>query len=81
MREAKFEPGWLDRVIARAYTPEQIHQLAETACFHYWNCLGNCDEYQKSMAELARAIGFTSDPATDAEIENALNPSGSPAAS
>lgn len=59
-------------------TAEKIHQLAEAACFHYWNCLGNCDEYQKSMAELARAIGFTSDPATDVEIENALLPQKEP---
>jgi hypothetical protein len=49
-----------------------VESAAKSACFHYWNCEGACNEYKGSMALLARAVGYT-DPAADDEIADVLS--------
>ena len=51
---------------------DRMLQAAMSACFHYWDCLGECDKMRPAMARLADACGYLSNPATDAEIREAL---------
>lgn len=52
-------------------TEKNLAEVARSACFHYWNCEGQCNEFRGSMALLAKACGFT-DAGTDDNIEEAL---------
>lgn len=55
---------------------DQIKDLAEGACFHFWNCddwhESGCGQLRPTMARLAQAISYQSDPATDEEISAVL---------
>lgn len=48
-----------------------LEQIARSACFHYWNCIQDCDKMDFVMAELAKACKYN-DPALNNEIEEAL---------
>ncbi len=48
-----------------------LEQIAQSACFHYWNCAQDCGKMDFAMAELAKACKY-SDPSVDKEIEKAL---------
>ncbi len=48
-----------------------LEQIAQSACFHYWNFDQDCEKMDFAMAELAKACKYR-DPAVDKEIKEVL---------
>jgi len=54
-------------------TETALAELVDSVLFHYWNCLGDCDEFRPSMARLAARMNYETYPGQAAEIAEAVH--------
>jgi hypothetical protein len=51
---------------------ERLKELSDSALFHQLGCMGGCHESLASLARLAQAIGYKTDPWEQQELDAAL---------